>query len=57
MIVRAHRRGLRVDEVEVDYHRREVGTPSSANVKNIKQALRDMARLRLEIAREERSRR
>ena len=31
MIVRAHRRGLRVDEVEVDYHRREVGTPSSAN--------------------------
>lgn len=57
IIVRAHRKGLRVVEVEVDYHRREVGTPSSANAKNIKQALRDMARLRWEIAREERKRR
>lgn len=53
-IIRAHRRGMRVVEVEVDYHRRELGTPSSANVKNIKQALRDMARLRLELMREER---
>jgi glycosyltransferase involved in cell wall biosynthesis len=56
IIVRAHRDGFRVVEVEVDYHRREVGTPSSANAKNIKQALRDMARLRWEIAREERRR-
>jgi glycosyltransferase involved in cell wall biosynthesis len=53
-IIRAHRRGLRVVEVEVDYHRRELGTPSSANRKNIQQALRDMARLRLELFREER---
>jgi glycosyltransferase involved in cell wall biosynthesis len=45
-IIRAHAEGLRVVEVVVDYHRREVGTPSSANAKNIKQALRDMARLR-----------
>lgn len=51
-IIRAHHRGLRVVEVEVDYHRREIGTPSSANWKNIKQALRDMARLRLELTRE-----
>lgn len=56
IIVRAHRDGLRVVEVELDYHRREVGTPSSANAKNIKQALRDMVRLRWEIAREERKR-
>jgi glycosyltransferase involved in cell wall biosynthesis len=57
IIVRAHRDGFRVVEVEVDYHRRERGTPSSANAKNIKQALRDMGRLRLEIARDERRRR
>lgn len=56
IIIRAHHAGHRVVEVEVDYHRREVGTPSSANARNIKQALRDMARLRLEMAREGRSR-
>src|SRR3954447_11118085 len=44
-IIRAHRAGMKVVEVEVDYHRREVGTPSSANMKNIKQAMRDMVRL------------
>jgi dolichol-phosphate mannosyltransferase len=57
IIVRAHRQGLSVVEVEVDYHRREVGKASSATAKNIKQALRDMVRLRLEIARDERRRR
>lgn len=56
IIIRAHRRGLRIVEEEMEYHRRELGTPSSANVKNIKQALRDMTRLRIELAREERSR-
>jgi glycosyltransferase involved in cell wall biosynthesis len=48
-IIRAHRAGLRVVEVEVDYHRRDVGTPSSLNAKNVEQALRDMARLRREL--------
>jgi dolichol-phosphate mannosyltransferase len=51
IIIRAHRSGLKVVEEEIDYHRREVGTPSSANVKNIKQALRDMVRLRIDLAR------
>jgi glycosyltransferase involved in cell wall biosynthesis len=50
-IIRAHHRGLKVAEEEVDYYRRELGTPSSANVKNIKQALKDMARLRFELSR------
>lgn len=57
IIVRAYRSGRRVVEVFVDYHRREIGKPSSANAKNIKQALRDMARLRWEMAREERTQR
>lgn len=52
IIIRAHRGGYVVVEEEVDYHRRELGTPSSANVKNIKQAVRDMARLRMALARE-----
>lgn len=52
IVIRAHRRGLRVVEEHIDYHRRELGTPSSANVKNIKQALRDMVRLRVALARE-----
>jgi glycosyltransferase involved in cell wall biosynthesis len=51
IIIRAHRAGFRVVEVEVDYHRRELGTPSSANFKNITQAMRDMTRLRYEIFR------
>jgi glycosyltransferase involved in cell wall biosynthesis len=46
IIIRAHTLGRTVVEEEVDYHRREIGTPSSANVKNIKQALRDMVRLK-----------
>lgn len=52
IIIRAHRMGRVVVEEVVDYHRREIGTPSSANAKNIKQALRDMLRLRLALARE-----
>lgn len=44
-IIRAHRGGMRVVEEIVDYHRREHGTPSSANVKNIRRALADMGRL------------
>ena len=56
-IIRAHHRGLRVVEVEVDYHRRDVGTPSSANVRNIRQALRDMVRLRIALMRRDASRR
>lgn len=52
IIIRAHERGSVVVEELVDYHRREVGTPSSANVKNIKQAMVDMVRLRASLARE-----
>ncbi|MCA9633547.1 MAG: glycosyltransferase family 2 protein [Myxococcales bacterium] len=48
-IIRAHAAGLKVVEVEVEYHRREVGTPSSANVTNIKRALGDMGKLWLEL--------
>jgi len=48
-IIRASRAGLRVVEVEVDYHERLVGKPSSANLKNIGRELRDMARLRLQL--------
>lgn len=48
-IIRAHHAGMKVVEVEVDYHRRELGTPSSANFKNIRQALGDMVRLRKEL--------
>jgi glycosyltransferase involved in cell wall biosynthesis len=44
-IIRAHRRGWKVVEEIVDYHRREHGVPSSANAKNIKRALSDMSRL------------
>jgi hypothetical protein len=51
-IIRADRSGSRVVELPVDYHQRFVGKPSSANWKNIKQALRDMARLRVELWRE-----
>lgn len=51
-IIRAHRKGLRVVEVDVEYHRRETGTPSSANVKNIKRALGEMGRLWIELRRE-----
>ncbi len=57
IIIRAHWQGLKVVEEEIDYYRREVGTPSSANVKNIKQALRDMVRLRLSLAQSDRERR
>lgn len=52
IIIRAERAGYVVEEEVIDYHRREVGTPSSANVKNIKQAVRDMVRLRMALARE-----
>lgn len=48
-IIRAHVAGRRVVEVEVDYQRRLAGKPSSANARNIRQALRDMTRLRVEL--------
>lgn len=48
-IIRAHSGGLRVVEVDVEYHRREVGTPSSANWKNVRRALGDMGQLWLEL--------
>ena len=48
-IIRAHVSGRRVVEIPVDYHQRFIGKPSSANWKNIRQALGDMARLRLEL--------
>ncbi len=48
-IIRAHKAGLKVIEIEVDYHRRETGKASSANVKNIRAALLDMGKLWLEL--------
>jgi glycosyltransferase involved in cell wall biosynthesis len=55
-IIRAHRAGLKVVEVPLEYHRRVHGKPSSANVKNIRRALVDMSRLWLELERERRAR-
>jgi hypothetical protein len=43
-----------VIEIPVEYHERVAGKPSSANWKNIRQALEDMARLRIELWREDR---
>jgi glycosyltransferase involved in cell wall biosynthesis len=54
-IIRACRSGLRVVVVEIDYHARLAGRPSSANLKNIRWAVRDMARLWLELRRQERT--
>lgn len=48
-IIRAHTAGLRVVEVEVPYHPRIEGTPSSANWRNIRRALVDMVRLRRDL--------
>ena len=48
-IIRAHAQGLCVVDVPVEYHRRETGTPSSANWKNIRRALADMGRLWVEL--------
>jgi glycosyltransferase involved in cell wall biosynthesis len=50
-IIRAHSAGLRVVEVEVPYHPRVEGTPSSANWRNIRRALVDMMRLRRDLSR------
>jgi glycosyltransferase involved in cell wall biosynthesis len=49
-IIRAHKAGLDVVEVVVDYHRRETGTPSSANWKNVRATLLDMGRLWAELS-------
>jgi glycosyltransferase involved in cell wall biosynthesis len=55
-IIRAQAGGLRVVEVPVEYHRRETGTPSSANWKNVRRALADMSRLWLELRSEKHAR-
>jgi glycosyltransferase involved in cell wall biosynthesis len=52
-ILRACRDGRRVREVEVDYHQRLVGKPSSANWKNVRAALRDMGKLWVEFRAED----
>ena len=48
-IIRAAHDGWRVVEVEVPYHPRLSGRPSSANYANIKRALLDMGRLRWQL--------
>jgi glycosyltransferase involved in cell wall biosynthesis len=48
-IIRAARSGCTVVEVPATYHERVAGKPSSANWKNIRRALADMARLRVEL--------
>jgi glycosyltransferase involved in cell wall biosynthesis len=49
LILRAHHAGRTVVEVDVDYHPRTVGKSSSFNGKNVRDALRDMGRLWLEL--------
>jgi glycosyltransferase involved in cell wall biosynthesis len=49
LILRAHYAGKTVVEEVVDYHARKIGVPSSANLKNIAEALRDMGKLALEL--------
>jgi glycosyltransferase involved in cell wall biosynthesis len=51
-IIRACRSGLNVVEVEVDYHHRAAGKPSSANWRNIRAALGEMGRLWRELRRQ-----
>ena len=48
-IVRAHHAGFRVVAVEADYHRREVGVSTSGNWRVVRDSLRDMVRLWLEL--------
>lgn len=44
-LIRAHRLGYRVVEVEVDYHRREHGEATAATLGNLSRALQEMTRL------------
>ncbi len=48
-VVRAHHAGLRIATVPATFHERLHGKPSSATVKNINQALKDMTKLWLEL--------
>jgi glycosyltransferase involved in cell wall biosynthesis len=50
-IVRAHHAGHRVVAIAADYHRRPSGVSSSGNWRVVRDSLRDMARLRLELRR------
>jgi glycosyltransferase involved in cell wall biosynthesis len=48
-VIRAHKGGMRVVDVDVAYLPREVGQSSSVTAKNVRHALRDIARLRLDL--------
>lgn len=48
-ILRAHHAGARVVAVEAEYHRRPVGASSSGNWRTVRDSLRDIARLWLEL--------
>jgi hypothetical protein len=48
-IIRAHHAGYRVVAVAAAYHRREVGTSSSGNLRVVAESLRDMLRLWMEL--------
>lgn len=52
-ILRAHRQGFQIREIDTTYHQRLIGVPSSANWKNVRAALRDMARLWVEFRAED----
>ena len=48
-IIRAHHAGHRVVAVEAEYHRRDVGVSSSGNLKVVRESMRDMLRLWMEL--------
>jgi hypothetical protein len=48
-IVRAHKAGHPVVAVEASYHPRTLGSSSSGNLRVVRESLRDMARLWLEL--------
>jgi len=50
-IIRAHHLGYRVVAVEAEYHRRETGVSSSGTLRVVRDSLRDMARLWIELRR------
>ncbi len=50
-IIRAHHLGFRVVAVEAEYHRRETGVSSSGTWRVVRDSLRDMVRLWLELRR------
>jgi len=47
--LRAHHAGAHVVAVEAEYHRRPLGVSTSGNWRTVRDSLRDIVRLRLEL--------